>query len=322
MKNEKDYLYNMNSYLELISFFILSLILAFTVQKIFITYRKFDDFNHRTSHNVLATKTGGISFFISLIIFTLLYYYKGTEIFDFSLMIPLSIMFIVGVYDDFYEADFKLKFLLQIIVSKIIIDQGYVIDSFQGIFGIYELPWIIAQLFTSFVFLIIVNSLNFIDGIDGLAITEVIKVIVIIELISIGNTSIYYLGQLVIVGLLPLYYYNYRKNKKIFLGDAGSLLLGTLISIYIFNIFNSNYIIKESFNINKAFFSILLLIYPLTDLLRVFIIRIYNKKSPFIADKNHIHHKILDIVKSHFLVVMTIQVISLIFIFAMIILLK
>ena len=90
-------------------------------------------------------------------------------------MIPLSIMFIVGVYDDFYEADFKLKFLLQIIVSKIIIDQGYVIDSFQGIFGIYELPWAIAQLFTSFVFLVIVNSLNFIDGIDGLAISEVIK---------------------------------------------------------------------------------------------------------------------------------------------------
>ena len=312
MKNEKDYLYNMNSYLELISFFILSLILAFTVQKIFITFKKFDDFNHRTSHNVLATKTGGISFFISLIIFTLLYYYKGTEIFDFSLMIPLSIMFIVGVYDDFYEADFKLKFLLQIIVSKIIIDQGYVIDSFQGIFGIYELPWIIAQLFTSFVFLIIVNSLNFIDGIDGLAITEVIKVIIIIELISIGNTSIYYLGQLVIVGLLPLYYYNYRKNKKIFLGDAGSLLLGTLISIYIFNIFSSDYVIKNSFNLNKAFFSILLLIYPLTDLLRVFIIRISQKKSPFIADNNHIHHKLLNNKFNHFFSTLIIQIISLI----------
>tara|TARA_Y100000768_G_scaffold232466_1_gene175651 strand:- start:4140 stop:5102 length:963 start_codon:yes stop_codon:yes gene_type:complete len=314
MKNEKDYLYNMNSYLELISFSILSLILAFTVQKIFITYRKFDDFNHRTSHNVLATKTGGISFFISLIIFTLLYYYKGTEIFDFSLMIPLSIMFIVGVYDDFYEADFKLKFLLQIIVSKIIIDQGYVIDSFQGIFGIYELPWIIAQLFTSFVFLIIVNSLNFIDGIDGLAITEVIKVIVIIELISIGNTSIYYLGQLVIFGLTPLYYYNYRKNKKIFLGDAGSLLLGTLISIYIFNIFSSDYIIKNPFNLNKAFFSILLLIYPLTDLLRVFIIRISQKKSPFIADNNHIHHKLLNKKFNHFFSTLIIQIISLILI--------
>ena len=314
MKNEKDYLYNMNSYLELISFFILSLILAFTVQKIFITYRKFDDFNHRTSHNVLATKTGGISFFISLLIFTLFYYYKGTEIFDFSLMIPLSIMFIVGVYDDFYEADFKLKFLLQIIVSKIIIDQGYVIDSFQGIFGIYELPWIIAQLFTSFVFLVIVNSLNFIDGIDGLAITEVIKVILIIELISIGNTSIYYLGQLIIVGLLPLYYYNYRKNKKIFLGDAGSLLLGTLISIYIFNIFSPNYIFKNPFNLNKAFFSMILLIYPLSDLLRVFIIRISQKKSPFIADNNHLHHKLIDKKFNHFTSTLIIQSISLILI--------
>ena len=312
MKNEKDYLYNMNSYLELISFFILSLILAFTVQKIFITYRKFDNFNHRTSHNVLATKTGGISFFISLLIFTLFYYYKGTEIFDFSLMIPLSIMFIVGVYDDFYEADFKLKFLLQIIVSKIIIDQGYVIDSFQGIFGIYELPWIIAQLFTSFVFLVIVNSLNFIDGIDGLAITEVIKVIIIIELISIENTPIYYLGLLTITGLLPLYYYNFKKNKKIFLGDAGSLLLGTLISIYIFNIFNSSYIIKESFNINKAVFSIILFIYPLTDLLRIFIIRISQKKSPFIADNNHLHHKLLKKNFNHFLSTLTIQVLSLV----------
>ncbi len=312
MKNEKDYLYNMNSYLELITFFILSLILAFTIQKIFITYRKFDDFNHRTSHNVLATKTGGISFFISLIIFTIFYYNKGNEIFDFSLIIPLSIMFIVGVYDDFYEADFKLKFLLQIIVSKIIIDQGYVIDSFQGIFGIYELPWIIAQLFTSFVFLVIVNSLNFIDGIDGLAITEVIKVIIIIELISIGNTPIYFLGLLTIAGLLPLYYYNFKKNKKIFLGDAGSLLLGTLISIYIFNIFNSSYIIKENFNINKAVFSILILIYPLTDLLRVFIIRISQKKSPFIADNNHLHHKLLKRKISHFSSTLIIQILSLV----------
>tara|TARA_B100001741_G_scaffold228860_1_gene190392 strand:+ start:206 stop:1168 length:963 start_codon:yes stop_codon:yes gene_type:complete len=312
MKNEKDYLYNMNSLLQLISFFLLSSIFAFIIQKIFISFKKFDDFNHRTSHNVLATKTGGISFFISLLIYTIFYYYNGNEIFDFSLIIPLSIMFIVGVYDDFYEADFKLKFLLQIIVSKIIIDQGYVIDSFQGIFGIYELPWIIAQLFTSFVFLVIVNSLNFIDGIDGLAITEVIKVIIIIEIISTGNTSLYYLGQLTIVGLLPLYYFNYKKNKKIFLGDAGSLLLGTLISIYVFTIFSSDYIIKDPFIINKAIFSILLLIYPLTDLLRVFIIRIAQKKSPFIADNNHLHHKLLKKKINHFSSTLIIQILSLI----------
>ena len=49
-------------------------------------------------------------------------------------------MFIVGVYDDFYNADFKLKFMLQIIVAKILIDYGLLIDNFHGIFGVYELP--------------------------------------------------------------------------------------------------------------------------------------------------------------------------------------
>ena len=90
-------------------------------------------------------------------------------------------MFIVGVYDDFYNADFKLKFFLQIIVAKILIDYGFVIDNFHGVFGVYEIPSLTSQIFTVFVFLVIVNAFNFIDGIDGLAITEAIKVILIIE---------------------------------------------------------------------------------------------------------------------------------------------
>ena len=306
----------------LIFLFLLSIFFAFIIQKIFIKYRKFDDFNHRTSHSSLATKTGGISLFLSLFIFSTIYYLRGIEIFDYSILIPISIMFIVGVYDDLYNADFKLKFILQIIVAKVIIDNGFIIDSFHGVFGVYELPRIFSQIFTVFVFLIIVNAINFIDGIDGLAITEVIKTILLIEIISVEKTPLNIIGLMVIFSLIPLYYFNYKKNNKIFLGDGGSLLLGTFVSIYIFYLLGENYNIKTSFNINKALLSIIIMIYPLIDLLRVFIIRIYNKKSPFIADKNHIHHKILDIVKSHFLVVMTIQVISLIFIFAMIILLK
>ena len=53
-------------------------------------------------------------------------------------------MFIIGVYDDFYRADYRLKFLLQIIV-EILIDQGLVISNFYGLFGFYEVPWIMAQ---------------------------------------------------------------------------------------------------------------------------------------------------------------------------------
>ena len=121
-------------------------------------------------------------------------------------------MFIVGVYDDFYNADFKLKFLFQIIVAKILIDYGLLIENFHGVFGLYEIPRLASQLFTIFVFLVIVNSFNFIDGIDGLAITEAIKVILVVELLSKTATPYFKLGMITILALLPLYYFNYKKR--------------------------------------------------------------------------------------------------------------
>ena len=170
-------------------------------------------------------------------------------------------MFIVGVYDDFYNADFKLKFFLQIIVAKILIDYGFVIENFHGVFGIYEIPRLASQLFTTFVFLVIVNAMNFIDGIDGLAITETIKVIIIIELLSQNKTPFFHLGTLVVLALLPLYYFNFKKDYKVFIGDGGSLFLGTLISIYIFHILGPDYNLK--YNVNKPFYAMSLLVYPL-----------------------------------------------------------
>jgi UDP-GlcNAc:undecaprenyl-phosphate GlcNAc-1-phosphate transferase len=140
--------------------FILSGVLTYCIQKIFIHYKKFDDINHRSSHKTLATRTGGIGVFLTVLIISLFYYSQNIEIFDYSLFIPLGIMFIVGVYDDFYNADFKLKFLLQIIVAKILIDQGYVISNYYGIFGLYEVPWPLAQVTSIFVFLVVVNASN------------------------------------------------------------------------------------------------------------------------------------------------------------------
>ena len=189
--------------------FILSGILLYSIQKIFIYYKKFDDFNHRSSHKTLATRTGGIAVFTTLLIVSSYYYFNSIELFDYSLFIPIGIMFIVGVYDDFYHADFKLKFLLQIIVAKIIIDQGYFISNYYGLFGLFEVPWILAQLTTVFVFLIIINAVNFMDGIDGLAITEVIKTILLIEFFSKSQTPLTPLFTLLVLSLVPLYYFNF-----------------------------------------------------------------------------------------------------------------
>lgn len=264
----------------------------FSIQKIFVYYKRFDDINHRSSHNTLATRTGGIGVFSTIFGIAVYQYIIREEIFDFSLLIPLSIMFVVGVYDDLYNADFKLKFLLQIIVAKLLIDQGYVISNFHGLVGVYEVPRLIAQLSTVFIFVLVVNAINFIDGIDGLAITQVIKSIIIIEFLSKTSTPLQSLSSLTIATLIPLYYFNLRKKQKVFLGDAGSLFLGSLVSIYLFYVLSPEYQFKSGFQINKAFFTILVVLYPLVDLLRVFVLRIKSGQSPFKADQRHLHHLI------------------------------
>jgi len=287
-----------------VSLFVVALIIAillhFSIQKLFIHYNRFDDFNHRSSHKTLATRTGGIGIFLTVLIISLYYYFQGIELFDYSLFIPLGIMFLIGVYDDLYNADFKLKFLLQIVVAKILIDQGYVISNYHGLFGLYEVPWLLAQASTVFVFLVVVNAINFIDGIDGLAITEVFKIILIFEFFSEGLSSLAPLGLLTIACLIPLYYFNFKKKRKVFLGDGGSMLLGTLIMIYILQTLSKNYKFANDFHLNKTLFVLIVLIYPLFDLLRVFVLRIKDGNSPFVADNRHVHHIINRKIKTSF----------------------
>jgi len=290
---------------------LVSFIVSYGLKLWFTRFKKFDAINHRSIHNTKATKTGGIAIFITLFIFSFFYYLNQVQIFDFSLLIPLGIMFIVGVYDDFYNADFKLKFFLQIIVAKILIDQGLVIDNFHGVFGLNEIPRLAGQVFTIFVFLVIVNAFNFIDGIDGLAITETIKVILLVELFSHESTPFLSLCLIIIFSLLPLYYFNFKKENKVFLGDAGSLFLGTIISILLFYVLGPDYKFKPEFQVNKAVFSMGLIIYPLFDLLRVFIIRLSHKKSPFLPDQNHIHHLLINSGLSHFSSLLIIELCSL-----------
>jgi UDP-GlcNAc:undecaprenyl-phosphate GlcNAc-1-phosphate transferase len=292
---------------------LVSLIISYGLKLWFTRLQKFDAINHRSVHQTKATKTGGMAVFLSLFLCSLYYYLQAVQIFDFSLLIPLGIMFVVGVYDDFYNADFKLKFFLQIIVAKILIDQGFVIDNFHGVLGLNEIPRLASQIFTVFVFLVIVNAINFIDGIDGLAITEAIKVIVLVELFSAESTPLYSLGMITVFGLLPLYYFNYKKNYKVFLGDAGSLFLGTLIAIYLFYVLGSDYSLDPIYSANKPLLAMSLIAYPLFDLLRVFIIRIRNKKSPFSPDQNHLHHLLVKKGYAHFAIVLIVLTFSLIF---------
>lgn len=270
--------------------FIISILFHIIVQNFFIKKKYFDDFNHRTSHKTLATRSGGISIFSSLFLISILYYFLKIELFDYSLFIPLGILFTIGVYDDLYQADFKIKFLMQLIVAKILIDQGFTISTLYGFIGVYEIPWIFSQLITAITFIIIVNAYNFIDGIDGLAISETVKNLCFFLFLLSPNDPLYNLAFLLFFICIPFYFFNFKKRRKIFLGDAGSLLLGGVNIIFLFHILNPNVILSNLNGINRVLLSFAILLYPIVDLTRVVIIRIKNKKSPFTADQNHIHH--------------------------------
>lgn len=280
---------------------IISSILYSLIQKYFIKKNIYDKVKKRSSHNVKATRSGGATIFTSLVIITSYLYLTSNQIFDFSLLIPIGILFTVGLYDDIYQVDFKLKFIFQLIVAKILIDQGLIISNLNGFLGIYEIPYLISQIFTIIVIVFIINAANFTDGVDGLAITETAKCLIIV--LAFGNWSLFEnysnLFVLILISLLPLYFYNFKRNDKIFLGDSGSLVIGGVVCVAIISLIN---ISGNNLNslVSSPFLILICFPYPIVDTAYVIIKRIINRKSPFIADKSHIHHLILNKGYSHF----------------------
>jgi len=278
----------------------ISFIIHYYTQRVFLKKKLTDVINARSSHSSAASRSGGVGVFLTLFLVSLYYYLSGYEIYDFSIIIPLSILTLVGFYDDLYNVDFKLKFIFQIIVAKIIIDNGFIIDNLHGVFGLFEISRIFAQLLTIFIIVAIINAINFIDGIDGLAISVSLLFIISFEYFAKTKTGFSLLNIIIVSSLVPLYYFNFRKKNKVFLGDSGSLLLGGVISVYVIFILSNNYIIKNEYDLHKIIYVISILSYPIVDIIRIFFLRIIQGRSPFMPDRNHIHHIILDKLKNHF----------------------
>ena len=272
---------------------VLSIIFNLILKKRFLKFGFIDTINQRSSHESLAIRSGGSVIFLIIITYSAYLYLNGEQPYDFSFLVPFTILFVLGFLDDIKGVDFGLKFIFQIIAAKLLIDVGYVIDIFS-IFGYeYTFTRIISQLITIFIFVSIFNAYNFIDGIDSNIHFESIKnLLLVFTLFSLNDYLIKLLFFTIIVLSVNLYFNN-NKKIKIFTGDSGSLIIPVLILVFIFEGIKLN----NDQNILK--YISIIFIYPLIDLIRVVIIRIKNRNSPFRPDKNHIHHKILAKFKNH-----------------------
>ena len=285
--------------------FFLSILLNYLIRNYFLKKRFIDEINHRSSHKTIATRSGGSVLFLVIFLYCIYLYIKGIQPFDFSIIIPISILFVTGLYDDIYKVDFGLKFIFQIIVAKYLIDLGYIIDVFS-FFG-FECSFSrqISQIITIFIFVAIINAYNFIDGIDSNIHLETIKNLILILFFFQPNQTYFNLIVFTLIVVFITLLFNLKKKGKVFMGDSGSLIIPILLIVFVFQ---STYFGDQ--NTTKYLFIIFL--YPLIDLVRVVLLRINSKKSPFLPDRNHFHHIINNKINSHFkssLIIMSVVII-------------
>nr|WP_144895043.1 MraY family glycosyltransferase [Lutibacter sp. Hel_I_33_5] len=153
-----------------IGVFLLTLFILPRIRENSLKFGLYDSPDFRSSHSKIVPSFGGISFFVSLI-FTLFFFQKyDNQKITVSIIVALTIMFFIGLKDDFRSLTPRKKFLGQIIaVFLLMIQPEFRIDTFHGFLGIQEINPILSVSLSVFLLIGLINAYNLIDGIDGMA---------------------------------------------------------------------------------------------------------------------------------------------------------
>lgn len=270
----------------------------------------FDEPDERKVHERPVSRLGGISFLPVLLISvsTTLAVRLGLDaeatgdlgsdtLVRMLLMVAgMTVMFLVGAKDDLVGVAYRWKFVAQICAGLLLPVGGLWLHGLDGLFGIYELPAWAGWLLTVFAVVYITNAMNLIDGIDGLA--SGLSMIAF----TVFGLCFAWKGQYLMASLafgmtgvlIPFWvrnmFGNEKRGRKIFMGDAGSLTLGYLLSFLAVSLSVQGGTVYPSGMLMVCFGTLLI---PLLDVAYVVYVRTRNKKNPFKPDKNHIHHRLL-----------------------------
>lgn len=299
--------------------FILVLITTPAVLRVAHTKKLFEAFNERKVHTKIVPPLGGVSIFIGFILSTII----ATDGLSFDslkyIIASVLIMFFIGLKDDLMDISARKKLIVQIFAAVILITLGNVrLTNLHGIFGTHDIGYVTSLVLSIFAMVVIINAFNLIDGIDGLAsgLAMLAATVFGVWFFIAGEIQFAIMSFAMVGSLAGFFLYNVFGNKnKLFMGDTGSLIIGLVISTLVikFNEFNIVKTVPYAIGAAPAV-SFAIIVVPLIDTLRVMSIRISNKKSPFTADNNHIHHRLLSMVPSHFLVTLIIVSVNIVII--------
>jgi len=284
-------------------FFMIPQIMNFCKRK-----KLYDIPNERKVHKNAIPRLGGISFMPSMLLafflaIIVMDHITGEEPLTISLwtcsfFISLMLIYGVGIIDDLIGLGAKMKFGVQIAAATLMPLSGLYINDLYGFLGFHEIPYWFGAPLTVFIIVFIDNAINLIDGIDGLAGG--------LAFLALGGFLACFLREgvitysILIAGLMgvliPYLYFNIwgsvEHNRKIFMGDSGSLTLGFILGFLFvkFAMHNPNVMMYHK---DGLVLSITMLIVPMFDVVRVVIMRLTHHRPLFDADKNHIHHKLM-----------------------------
>lgn len=304
----------------MISVLIMSIVAAGVLipQILLIAFRKnlFDEPDERKIHHSTVPRLGGLAFepVILFTIFIMLVFdvHAGRNQLMVALganVLPLSIclcslilLYLVGIADDLIGVKYSAKFVVQVACGLLFLFGGLYLNNLHGIFFLNELPKFIFWPLTIVLVVFIINAMNLIDGIDGLAsgLSGVALAFYGVVFYYQHEYAFALVASATLGTVIPFFYYNVfgkaEKQKKIFMGDTGSLTIGLILCFLSFRMAQID--LKHVQCLSDAhplFLAFSPLIVPCLDVVRVFMHRIRKGNSPFLPDKSHIHHKLLNL---------------------------
>ncbi len=274
----------------------------------------------RRSHTTPTPSLGGIGIFagviFSIVLWTPFHVFGDLQ----YILCAIIIIFLIGARDDIFPLTHWKKIVGEVFAASILVFKSNVkLTSLYGIFGVYEIPELVSIPLSIFVIMVIINAFNLIDGINGLSgsISTLIAIVFGSWFFLIDHLELAIVAFALAGSTIAFLKYNYTP-ARIFMGDTGALLVGlicAILTIQFIEVHKSLEGSKYAFTSVPAV-AIGILILPLFDTLRVFITRIIRGRSPLSADRNHIHHLLIDCGLSHMKATGVLVLINLFFIYA------
>ncbi len=263
--------------------------------------------NMRDAHTQATPSFGGVAFYVTFILIVTGLQVIGNKVIGASLIAAVTVLFMVGLKDDLIVSSARVKLFGQLAATAILVfSPALRITDLYGFLGIHEIPAAVGYLFAAFITISLINAYNLIDGINGLAggIGFIIAMSYAVIFYFTGQTFFVIISVTVAGILLAFLRFNMASlEKRIFMGDSGSLVIGLILSFLTIRLLaiptsTMHGMIGSLLNY-RVLLVLAFLFIPSLDTARIIVYRLAQHRKIYSPDRNHMHHILLDKGCSH-----------------------